>query len=125
MSINERIFDKLKEKGVSQKELSKLTGISQSTISDWKQHNKVPGADKIVAISKALGITVDELLSEEGAYNSEEKLIIDYYRKASLEQKERLLTYLKKLSAIPGMEMINQVAEKSSLDIADADFLKP
>ena len=36
MLISERIFELLLSKEMSQKEFSKKTGISQSTISDWK-----------------------------------------------------------------------------------------
>ena len=123
MNINERIFDKLKEKGMSQKELSKLTGISQSTISDWKNHNKVPGSDKLLLISKALGITVDELISDEAIPNSDESFVIDYFRKADAEQKSRILAYINKLSAMSGFEKMNQLTAKSEPNIVDADFL--
>ena len=37
MIISERIFSILTEKGISQKTFSAMTGISQSTISDWKR----------------------------------------------------------------------------------------
>ena len=123
MSINERIFDKLKERGMSQKGLSKLTGISQSTISDWKNHNKVPGSDKLLLISKALGITVDELISDEAIQNSDESFVIDYFRKADAGQKSRILAYINKLSAMSGFEKMNQLTAKPEPNIVDADFL--
>ena len=36
MLISERIFGKLKELGMAQKEFSKRTGIRETTISEWK-----------------------------------------------------------------------------------------
>ncbi len=50
MLISERIFELLKEKGITQKEFSELTGISQSTISDWKRKKTNPASDKIMLI---------------------------------------------------------------------------
>lgn len=37
MTISERIFKLLQERGMSQKEFSDRTGIAQSSISDWKR----------------------------------------------------------------------------------------
>ena len=37
MTISEKIFQLLEEKGMSQKEFSERTGIAQSSISDWKR----------------------------------------------------------------------------------------
>ena len=37
MLISERIYQYMSSKGISQKEFSNRTGISQSTISDWKR----------------------------------------------------------------------------------------
>ena len=54
MIVNEKIFTLLKERGISQKSLSQMTGIPESTISDWKRKGKTPGADKIVEVCKAV-----------------------------------------------------------------------
>ena len=45
MIISERIFQVLKEKGISQKDFAMATGIPQSTISDWKGKHVNPAAD--------------------------------------------------------------------------------
>ena len=36
MIISEKIFELIKARGMNQKEFALATGISQSTISDWK-----------------------------------------------------------------------------------------
>ena len=36
MTISGRIFERLRQLNISQKEFSEETGISQSTISEWK-----------------------------------------------------------------------------------------
>ena len=48
MLISERIYKYMEEKGISQLEFAKRTGISQSTVSDWKRKKTNPSADKIL-----------------------------------------------------------------------------
>ena len=62
-TISDRIFEKLKEKGMSQKEFSLKTGIAESSISDWKKKHTNPVSDKILIICEVLDISPYELLS--------------------------------------------------------------
>lgn len=62
MTISERIFKIMGEKKITQLELSKNTGIGQSTISDWKTKKTNPSADKIMIICAALEVTPEDLL---------------------------------------------------------------
>ena len=48
--ISEKIFELILKNGMTQKEFSEETGISQSTISDWKRKGTNPSADKILKI---------------------------------------------------------------------------
>lgn len=66
MIISEKVLKLLKEKGISQKEFSIATGISQSTISDWKTKKNNPASDKILKICEVLEVSPYELLSDEG-----------------------------------------------------------
>ena len=63
MTISEKIFQLLEEKGMSQKEFSERTGIAQSSISDWKRKKTNPVAEKILIICEQLDVTPYELLS--------------------------------------------------------------
>ncbi len=63
MSISERIFIKLEELHMTQKEFSQKTGISQSAISEWKSKQTNPTADKIMVICNALNVSPEWLLS--------------------------------------------------------------
>lgn len=47
---------------MSQIELSRRTGIATSTISDWRKKKINPQADKLVAICKALDMSLVDLL---------------------------------------------------------------
>ncbi len=63
MIMSQYIFELLKEKGLFQKQFAELTGISQSTISDWKNKKTNHAADKILNICTVLGISSEDLLS--------------------------------------------------------------
>jgi len=110
MIISEKIFELIKEKGMSQKDFALATGISQSTISDWKTKHTNPAADKIMVICDVLGVTPVELLTsgeqfksyepeqkEEIVSSPEKKLIIERVKAMDDAQVNRLLAYIKKL----------------------------
>ncbi len=63
MTISERIFEKLAQMGMTQKQFSESTGILQSTISEWKKKKTNPTSEKIMVICKVLGDTPERLLS--------------------------------------------------------------
>ena len=64
MIISERLFKIMEKKNVSQYELANITGICQSTISDWKTKKTNPSADKLMKICDALDISIEELLQD-------------------------------------------------------------
>lgn len=105
MLISERIFLLMDKNGLSQKEFSEQTGISQSTISDWKRKKTNPSADKILKICEVLHITPNELLAgrtvhDDGrmdyvfALNKDEEVVLESFRSLESRQKERLLGYM-------------------------------
>ncbi|MBP5195235.1 MAG: helix-turn-helix transcriptional regulator [Lachnospiraceae bacterium] len=63
MTISERIFERLSQLDMSQKEFAKKAGLRQSTISEWKKNKTNPASDKILAICKALDVSPEWLLS--------------------------------------------------------------
>ena len=52
MTISERIFERIKQIDMTQKEFSEKTGIRQSTISEWKKNRTNPSSDKIMGYVK-------------------------------------------------------------------------
>ncbi|MBE5739886.1 MAG: helix-turn-helix transcriptional regulator [Clostridiales bacterium] len=51
--------------GLSQWELSKLTGINQSSISRWEDNKRTPSIENCVQLADFYGISVDELIGHE------------------------------------------------------------
>ena len=108
MVISQKIFELIKARGMSQKEFAIATGISQSTISDWKTKGTNPAADKIMVICDVLGVTPEELLtsgeqfkSYEPGYSlkvsvdSEKYELIEVVKRMDEEQVRRLMSYVK------------------------------
>ena len=63
MLIRDRIFDRLDKMNMTQKTFSELTGIPQSTVSDWRKKRTNPTAEKIMIICEVLKVTPQWLLS--------------------------------------------------------------
>ena len=111
MTVGQRIFELLKQKGMTQKEFSERTGIATTTISDWRKKNTNPGSDKILLICAALEVTPEYLLSgvsedsDRGRSkeyvvipkNTEERLLIEVFGEMDFEERTQLLAYAKKI----------------------------
>ncbi len=53
------------EKGLSQRELAKQTGISQQAISFWEQNKRTPNMDDCIILADFYEITLDELVGRD------------------------------------------------------------
>ena len=62
MTIRDRIFEKIEEMNITQKEFAKRSGIPETTVSDWKKKKTNPTAEKIMIICKVLNVTPEWLL---------------------------------------------------------------
>ncbi len=114
MIISERIFKIMDEKNISQIKFAKATGVSQSTISDWKRKKTNPAADKIMKICDVLNVSPYELLQDTiVSEKTDESNMSDYviissgsdkfellaeFEKLDSSSRERLMGYLKALS---------------------------
>lgn len=66
------IFEQLLQKyGVTTYQVSKATGISQSTFSNWKSRRNLLSADKATLIANYFGVSLDYLMT--GKEESKEK----------------------------------------------------
>ena len=52
------------EKGISQRELGKLLGVCNQTISFWESGSREPDMDMIVVISNFFEVSIDFLLGQ-------------------------------------------------------------
>ena len=108
MTISERIFIKLEELHMTEKEFSQKTGISQSAISEWKSKQTNPTADKIMVICNVLNVSPEWLLSgyeQQGNRGNKPSFIVvdkssdlgkiaTLYNKLSRDNRARLMGYM-------------------------------
>ena len=126
MNIYEKIFDRLAELHMSQIELSRRTGIATSTISDWRKKKINPQADKLVAICKALDMSLVDLLCDEDDkekkvqqtdFMLDERHIVEVFRMSDNKTKKRLLRYFK-LVEICNQINKNNVSKKNERNVS-------
>lgn len=115
MLISERIYEYMEKTGITQLEFANRTGISQSTVSDWRRKGTNPSADKIMIICEVLNVSPYELL--QGSENkkhkgyrpvdsividkeSDEFRLIEMYQNLNLDAKRRLEGYMRALEDI-------------------------
>ncbi len=66
MAFSDNVKRLREAKGYSQAELGKILDVSQQTISDYEKGKKQPTIVTGVDLAKALGVTVEELVSGSG-----------------------------------------------------------
>ena len=64
-SIGQKIALKRKENGLTQEELAEKIGVSSQAVSKWENDLSYPDITSLPLISKILGVSIDELLSNE------------------------------------------------------------
>ena len=119
-NVGENIKQKRKELGFSQIKLSRLSGISQSAISDIENPyaTKRPNTDTISKIASALCCSVAELMGERiinderlpsnnefsASIPNDEKELIQLYRSLNNEAKRTVLETVRGFAGNPAMQ---------------------
>lgn len=65
LSLGAFIAQLRKEKGLTQKQLSEILGVSDKTVSHWEREESAPDISILPILANTLGVTVDELLKGE------------------------------------------------------------
>ena len=65
MTLGQRIQAHRTRLGLSQEGLGEKLGVSRQAVSRWEADGAVPDTDKLIALSKLFGITLNELLQVE------------------------------------------------------------
>lgn len=64
-SITNRIGELLSEHDMTQKELAKAAGLTESAVSHYVKGDRVPRGANLIKIARALGTTTDYLLNQD------------------------------------------------------------
>ena len=108
MTISERIFERLRQLSMTQKEFSEATGILPSTISEWKKNKTNPSSEKILPICRVLDVSPQWLLSgvdpAKGRERNHDYYVVDKntdtgtlvsdFNRLDKEQRDRILGYV-------------------------------
>ena len=65
----DRFLAILKNKGISAYKVSKETGVSQATLTNWKNGSYVPKYDKLKKIADFLNVEISELMGDKAEIN--------------------------------------------------------
>jgi len=105
MGFKENLKSELTYSGILVKELSALTGIKKHTLDNYlNTHNSLPNAEAAVKIARALGVTVEYLITGEEKSGSrqpplqpEMKLLVDTANKLSPKSRRLAIRLVKTL----------------------------
>ena len=79
MKLGDKIKQKLKEKGISQKDLARLTSVSYATMHRYINGKTSPRLSVLNEIALILGISVNELLSDSPEKLSLKERILNFF----------------------------------------------
>jgi len=136
----------MKEKGINQTNLSKLTGISTKTIQRYIQGESSPDIDNLEKIANALNVPLAKLLGIKTLEvefvepkNTENKIEIPYYPETfaaagagayNYEEAPKSITFTKEflenlleLTIFKGLHIINAIGDSMSPTIESGDKL--
>lgn len=100
-------------KGYKDADISRLTGISKPTLSDWKRGVSKPKPDKLIKLAECLGVTTDYLLT------GEEKEKADY-SVANAKLADLLLTDSKLSEALQVYAKLNQTQKEAIVNMINS-----
>lgn len=72
--LGDNILKLRKKHGFSQEELSEKVGVTRQTISNWELNETQPNPEQLKLLSKALNVSVDELINNEIKSSIENKV---------------------------------------------------
>ena len=106
MGFKENLKTELNYAGMMVKELAAITGIKRHTLDNYlNTHNSIPNAIVAVKIARALGVTVEYLVTGRDFYNEEKqasiskdmRLLLDIWSRINKKKRDLALALLKTL----------------------------
>lgn len=98
MSWKEKVTELMNQRKITQKQLSQLSGITESSISRYLHSEQRPRMDIVVNIAKALHVETEYLLEEdekgESAYSSIATAIARKGNELTAEEKNQLIALI-------------------------------
>ena len=135
--FSERLFKLRRDKGLSQKDLGDLLGVSNKAISKWENGEAMPKTETMLKLAELLGIDGNELLGIYSAPEPDESFTkeLDRLKSENLALQEKIdaqaknkkrwlvtafITFAVALSVIALCFCISQIKSNKKYDFADA-----
>ena len=65
MALGQNILNLRKKNGLSQEQLGEKVNVTRQTISNWELEETAPNPDQLKLLSKALNVSVDDLIDND------------------------------------------------------------
>ena len=108
MTFGEKLRKIRKAKGLTQTELAEMVGMKQQMLASYEADSQIPAVTKVARLSKALGVTIEELVNDEdleikiekkGIHkNTRQAQMTVYFEKLNLRDQQSLLKQAKILA---------------------------
>ena len=109
MNLGAKIFEYRKKAGLSQEELGYKLNVTRQSVSLWETNQAQPSADNLIALSKILGVSLDELCGKSPTPTSDAIILEEPLFKAETIYTEDL--YIKSFKTIHKTNLcINYIA---------------
>lgn len=110
MTINERLFTLMKEKGIKAVDIAQKLNVNKTVISSWKSRKISPPTDYLVQICELLEVSLQYLLTGEDTDttpdaehgNQKELHLIEQYRKLNDRYQSKLVDTADDYVLLPG-----------------------
>jgi len=77
MNLGEKIRNLREARGLTLQDIGDLWEISRSSVAGWEAGSSNPSIDKLPKLARALGVTVDQLLSDRPTLATPEQPAVD------------------------------------------------
>lgn len=116
MEFKNRITELLKEKGMTQADVCKITGLPSSLLSNYATGKASPSLERAILIADALNVTLDELVGRlvKVELDETEQEIISKFRELDESEKAEVGNYLDYIYT----KHTKKILQKKSLDEA-------
>lgn len=99
MKWNDKVKKLMEQKNITQKKLSELSGITETSVSRYLRGNRTPRMDVMVNFSKALGVATEYLLENDKEtgltpYAEISTVIARRGKELSVEEKNKLIALI-------------------------------
>jgi len=120
MKFNEKLIELRKKAGLSQEALGEKLNVTRQTVSKWELGQTAPGMDMLSEMSKIFGISVDELINEEGESKIDASITTEHAeiskQKSSKSREKIIVGILVSLLVVAIVSLLLIVTNKSDMD---------